>query len=71
MMYPRLYRQGSLKPDGVMFISIDEHEYSSLRLLLAELFGEENLMGTILWKNATDNNPTNSLRARVRSRCCA
>ena len=24
-----------------------------------EIFGEENFVGSIIWKNATDNNPTN------------
>ena len=24
-----------------------------------DVFGEENLVGTVIWKNATDNNPTN------------
>ena len=34
MMYPRLrIARNLLRPDGVMFISIDEHEYSSLRLV--------------------------------------
>lgn len=60
MVYPRLkLARRLLKPDGVLFISIDEREYSSLRLVCAEVFGEENLLGTIVWKNATDNNPTN------------
>jgi len=27
--------------------------------MCVELYGEENIMGTIVWKNATDNNPTN------------
>jgi DNA modification methylase len=60
MMYPRLaiLRQ-FLRDDGVIFASIDEVEYASLRLLLDELFGVGNRVGTIVWKNATDNNPTN------------
>ena len=41
-----------------MFISIDEREYSALRLVCCEIFGEENVIGTVVWKNATDNNPT-------------
>lgn len=60
MMYPRLkLARGLLRPDGVMFISIDEREYSHLRTMCAEIYGEENLLGTVVWKNATDNNPTN------------
>ncbi|MCZ8122220.1 MAG: site-specific DNA-methyltransferase [Magnetospirillum sp.] len=60
MMYPRLVLlKQLLRDDGVMFVSIDENEYASLRLLLDEIFGISNRVGTIIWKNATDNNPTN------------
>jgi adenine-specific DNA-methyltransferase len=47
MMYPRLRLARSLmRPDGVMFISIDEREYSHLRTMCVELYGEENLTVT-------------------------
>jgi len=60
MMYPRLaLLKQFLRDDGVIFISIDENEFASLRLLLDEIFGIPNRVGTIIWKNATDNNPTN------------
>ena len=60
MMYPRLYlARNLLREDGVIFISIDDNEVSNLRKLCDEIFGEENHLGTITWKNATDNNPTN------------
>jgi len=60
MIYPRLkLAQILLKDDGVIFISVDEREYAALRMLCCELFGEENMVGTVVWKNATDNNPTN------------
>lgn len=60
MMLPRLnLLRKFLKEDGAIFISIDEVEYGSLRLLLDEIFGIKNRVGTIVWKNATDNNPTN------------
>jgi DNA modification methylase len=60
MMYPRLslLRQ-FLREDGVLFVSIDEVEYSNLRQILDEIFGISNRVGTIVWHNATDNNPTN------------
>lgn len=59
MMYPRLsLLREFLREDGSIFISIDENEYGSLRLLLDDIFGESNRVGTIVWKNATDNNPT-------------
>ena len=60
MMYPRLYlARNLLREDGVIFISIDDNEVSNLRKLCDEIFGEENHLGSITWKNATDNNPTN------------
>lgn len=59
-MYPRLYvAREFLKEDGVIFISIDDNEVAQLRILCDEVFGEENLIGTIIWKNVTDNNPSN------------
>ena len=59
MMQPRLALLKSfLKDDGVIFVSIDENEYGNLRVLLDEIFGVTNRVGTIIWKNATDNNPT-------------
>lgn len=39
-----------LSPRGVMFISIDDHEYPALSLLVREIFGAANHLGTIKWK---------------------
>jgi adenine-specific DNA-methyltransferase len=59
MMLPRLFlARNLLKEDGVIFVSIDDNEQANLKLLMDEVFGEENLIGTVIWKNATDNNPT-------------
>lgn len=59
MMYPRmvLCRQ-LLKDDGVIFISIDDIEVANLLRLMDEVYGEENRVGIICWRNVTDNNPT-------------
>ena len=58
-MYPRLQlAKELLTADGVIFISIDDNEQSNLRLLCDEVFGEQNLIGQIIWKTATDNNKT-------------
>lgn len=44
-MYPRLYIANQiLKEDGVIFISIDDNEVAQLRLLMDEIFGEENFV---------------------------
>lgn len=59
MMYPRLYLAKSLlREDGVIFISIDNNEMDNLKRICSEIFGEENFLGIIVWKGATDNNPT-------------
>ncbi|MGA9827462.1 MAG: site-specific DNA-methyltransferase, partial [Rhodanobacteraceae bacterium] len=59
MMYPRLrVLHDFLRDDGMIFASIDDIELASLRLLFDEIFGIGNRIGTIVWKNATDNNPT-------------
>lgn len=60
MMMPRLYlAKNLLRQDGVIFVSIDDNEVHNLRLLMNEIFGEENFVGNIIWNNVTDNNPTN------------
>ena len=59
MMYPRLaLLREFLRDDGVIFISIDENEKAHLIALLDELFGSTNRVGVLVWKNATDNNPS-------------
>lgn len=59
-MLPRLsFARDLLTDDGVIFISIDDNEQANLKRLCDEVFGEDNLVGQIIWKNATDNNPTN------------
>ena len=59
MLYPRIkLARTLLRDDGLLLVSIDEREVANLRHLLNELFGEENAIGTIVWKGATDNNPT-------------
>ncbi|MBK2025843.1 site-specific DNA-methyltransferase [Francisella philomiragia] len=51
-MYPRLYiARELLKDDGVIFISIDDNEASQLKMLCDEIFGEENFVGSVVWKN--------------------
>ena len=51
MMYPRLFlARNLLKEDGVIFVSIDDHEVHNLRLLMDEVFGEENFVANIVWE---------------------
>jgi adenine-specific DNA-methyltransferase len=51
MMLPRLRLAANLlRDDGVIFISIDDGEVHNLRKLCDEIFGEENHLGTFIWK---------------------
>ena len=45
-----------LKDTGVIFISIDDNEYSYLKNLCDDIFGEENLLGTFITKQALRSN---------------
>lgn len=50
MMYTRIrLARNLLKDDGVILIHIDESEVNSLSIILNEIFGEENDLGTIIW----------------------
>ena len=51
MMYPRLFlARNLLRQDGVIFVSIDDNEVHDLRLMMNEIFGEENFISQIIWK---------------------
>lgn len=60
MMWPRLQLLFELLADnGVIFVCIDDNELYNLRLMLNEISQNEgNWLGTIVWKNVTDNNPS-------------
>jgi adenine-specific DNA-methyltransferase len=50
MMYPRLkLLQKLLADEGVIFISIDDHEQASLKLICDEIFGIGNFIGIFSW----------------------
>ena len=53
MMYPRLFlARNLLRQDGVIFVSIDDNEVHNLRLMMNEIFGEENFVAQIIWERA-------------------
>lgn len=59
MIYPRLrLLREFLREDGVIFVSIDDNELINLTTVMHEIFGRSNWLGTICWKNTTDNNPS-------------
>lgn len=62
MMYPRLFlARNLLRQDGVIFVSIDDNEVHNLRLMMNEIFGEENFQGHIHWRRRT-NQPNDPMK---------
>lgn len=62
MMYPRLFlAKNLLKDDGVIFVHIDDNEVHNLRMLMNEIFGEENFVVQFIWikKNVVQNDAKN------------
>lgn len=53
MIYPRLkVARDLLADDGVIFISIDEHEIDNLKKVCGEIFGSQNFVGMVIWERA-------------------
>jgi adenine specific DNA methylase Mod len=56
-MYPRLLlARDLLSKDGLIFISIDDNEQASLKILCDEIFGEENFVSKFDWRKKTGAN---------------
>lgn len=63
MMYPRLkLARNLLTDDGIIFISIDDHEVHNLKKVSDEIFGEENLLSQFIWR--TDGNFDNQAKVK-------
>ncbi|WP_420617744.1 site-specific DNA-methyltransferase [Candidatus Poriferisocius sp.] len=61
MMFPRLaLARNLLRPDGAIFMTIDDHEVHNLRLLMDEIFGPENFVASCIWQKVYG--PKNSAR---------
>src|SRR3989344_1781879 len=61
MMYPRLtLLRELLKEDGVIFVSMNDNEIHRLRMLMDEIFGEDNFIANIVWqkKQSPQNDAT-------------
>ncbi|HYG37420.1 MAG TPA: site-specific DNA-methyltransferase [Cytophagales bacterium] len=62
-LYPRLYiAKQLLKDDGIIFVSIDDNEVAQLRLLLDEIFGEENFIAQIIQNKLNSKNDTDNIQ---------
>ena len=56
MMLPRLYiARNLLRNDGVILVSIDDHEAANLKLLMDEVFGPENFAAQLVWEKGRKN----------------
>ena len=65
MMWPRLHLlRELLAEDGVIFVSIDDNEQHRLRMVMDEVFGEENFYAQCTWESKTK--PTNMGSARFK-----
>lgn len=72
MMYPRLaLLQKLLKEDGAIFISIDDNEQATLKLLCDEIFGANNFIGQWMWfKSATPPNLSYKIKKNLEYVLC-
>lgn len=51
MMYPRLaLLREMLREDGAIFVSVDDNESGNIRLLLDEIFSEQNILANCIWQ---------------------
>jgi adenine-specific DNA-methyltransferase len=51
MIYPRLFlAKNLLRDDGVIFVHIDDNEVHNLRMVMNEIFGEENFVACFIWR---------------------
>jgi adenine-specific DNA-methyltransferase len=66
MMYPRLFlAKNLLCDDGVIFVHIDDNEVHNLRMVMNEIFGEENFVGQFIWKSRQNKDNRNVTGASI------
>jgi adenine-specific DNA-methyltransferase len=64
MMYPRLFlARNLLRDDGVIFVSIDDNEVHNLRMIMNEIFGEENFITSFIWN--TEGHTDNQFQVKI------
>jgi len=62
MMYPRLQLlKELLREDGSIWVSIGDDEIHNLRHIMGEVFGEDNYVATVVWRNSTGPKQSNYL----------
>ena len=64
-MYPRLYiARQLLRDDGIIFVSIDDNEEAQLKILMDEIFGEENFVAKIIRLTGSTRNMSTDVDIR-------
>ena len=54
MMFPRLQLlREFLRPDGSIWVSIDDNEAHYLKVIMDEIFGRKNFVANVLWQKRT------------------
>ncbi len=65
-MYPRLFlAKNLLRDDGVIFVHIDDNEVHNLRMVMNEIFGEENFICQFIWKSRQNKDNRNITGASI------
>ena len=50
-IYKRIgFARKLLSNEGIIFISVDDNEFSAMKMLCDEIFGEDNRVATLVWK---------------------
>tara|TARA_B100001059_G_scaffold200057_1_gene206672 strand:+ start:798 stop:2156 length:1359 start_codon:yes stop_codon:yes gene_type:complete len=69
-MYPRLILARELLSEtGVIFVSIDDNEQANLKLMMTEIFGEENFVGCFIMNSAPAGTQSSNDIAQQHSYC--
>ena len=65
-MYSRLFMaRNLLKDDGVIFVSIDDNEVHHLRMIMDDIFGEDNFVSEFIWKSRQNKDNRNTTGASI------
>ena len=66
MMWPRLHLlKELLADDGVIFVSIDDNEQHHLRMVMNEIFGEEQFIESFVWRSRLGRGATAKNTAKL------
>lgn len=58
-----------LSEKGIIFISINNNEFSQLKLLSDEIFGERNFLSTITWESTTQPINAGTAKFQLQQKC--